>query len=57
MAPRRVPNRDPGPFSVSMLDRTARLGAGLPRWLAAIILAALLAGVWVIVLKLSLIHI
>jgi len=51
MAPRRVPNRDPGPFSVSMLDRTARLGAGLPRWLAAIILAALLAGVWGIVFE------
>ena len=51
MAPRSVHNRDQGPFSVSMLDRTARLGAGLPRWLAAIILAALLAGAWVIVFE------
>ena len=34
-----------------MLDRAARLGAGLPQWLAAVILAALLALVWVIVYK------
>ena len=32
-----------------MLDRAARFGAGLPRWLAAVILAALLALVWMIV--------
>ena len=32
-----------------MLDRAARLGSRLPRWLAAIILAALLALVWLIV--------
>jgi len=34
-----------------MLDRAARYGAGLPRWLAAIILVALLALVWLIVYK------
>ena len=34
-----------------MLDRAAPFGAGLPRWLAAIILAALLAGVWGIVFE------
>ena len=49
MAPRHVPTRESGSFSASMLDRAARVGAGLPRWLAAIILAALLALVWVIV--------
>jgi len=49
MAHRRVGTRDPGSFSVSMLDRAARLGSRLPRWLAAIILAALLALVWLIV--------
>lgn len=49
MAPRRVGTRDPGWFSVSMLDRAARLGSRVPRWLAAIILAALLALVWLIV--------
>ena len=49
MAPRHVPTRESGSFSVSMLDRAARYGAGLPRWLAAIILAALLALVWLIV--------
>ena len=32
-----------------MLDRAARFGAGLPRWLATVILAALLALVWMIV--------
>ena len=49
MAPRRVGTRDPGSFSVSILDRAARLGAQLPGWLAAIILAATLALFWVVV--------
>ena len=49
MAPRRArPTPDRGSFSVSMLDRAARFGAGLPQWLAAVILAALLALVWTV---------
>jgi len=34
---------------VPMLDRATRFGTGLPRWMAAIILATLLALVWAIV--------
>lgn len=50
MAPRRTSaDRESGSAPVSTLDRLARLGAHVPGWLAAAVLAVLLAAAWVCV--------
>jgi EAL domain-containing protein (putative c-di-GMP-specific phosphodiesterase class I) len=48
---RALLSRDSGSSSASVLDRAAQVGAEVPRWFSATILALMLALVWVVVYR------